>query len=303
MKTTIGGDRLGSGNKMELSYKNYERSTHDLSYLFRSSMAAGTLVPFMNQLALPGDNLSIELNTEVLTLPTIGPLFGSYKVQLDVFEVPLRLYNAKLHMNKLGIGMDMKNIFLPQIRLRTNNSAAYVQTFQDNEQVNPSSLVKYLGISGLGRISGETNPATRDFNACPFLAYWDIYKNYYSNKQEEVGYMILSDETNFIDSATPLWATITTEANSIYPFFDSPNERDVITGQTVIIQYPSNCPFIDNPQMIPIQQEGGPGQLGDLLHNIVYDQTLQQVRGSVMDDAADCYIRNDTFTDNLHPVS
>lgn len=302
MKTTIGGDRLGSGNKMELSYKNYERSTHDLSYLWRSSMAAGPLVPFMNQLALPGDNLSIELNTEVLTLPTIGPLFGSYKVQLDVFEVPLRLYNAKLHMNKLGIGMDMKNIFLPQIRLRTNNNAAYVQTFQDNEQVNPSSLVKYLGISGLGRISGETNPATRDFNACPFLAYWDIYKNYYSNKQEEVGYMILSNETNFTASATPLWATITNEGNNIYPFFDSPNERDVIEGDTLIIQYPSNCPFIDNPHLIPIQQDGGLGQLGDLFHNIVYDRTLQQVRGSAMDNATDCYIRNDTFTDNLPSV-
>ena len=117
MKTTLGGDRLGSGNKQEISFKNYERSTHDLSYLWRSSMSAGTLVPFMNKLALPGDNFRIELNTEVLTLPTIGPLFGSYKVQLDVFEIPLRLYNAKLHMNKLGIGMDMSQIFLPQITL------------------------------------------------------------------------------------------------------------------------------------------------------------------------------------------
>ena len=122
MKTTIGGDRIGSGNKMDLSFKNYERSTHDLSYLWRSSMAAGTLVPFMNLVALPGDNLRIELNTEVLTLPTIGPLFGSFKVQLDVFEVPIRLYNAKLHMNKLGIGMDMDSIYLPQFKVYANGS-------------------------------------------------------------------------------------------------------------------------------------------------------------------------------------
>jgi len=75
MNTSIGGDRIGSGNKMDLSFKNYERSTHDLSYLWRSSMSSGTLVPFMNLVALPGDNLRIELDTEVLTLPTIGPLF------------------------------------------------------------------------------------------------------------------------------------------------------------------------------------------------------------------------------------
>ena len=140
MNTSIGGDRIGSGNKMDLSFKNYERSTHDLSYLWRSSMSAGTLVPFMNLVALPGDNLRIELDTEVLTLPTIGPLFGSFKVQLDVFEVPIRLYNAKLHMNKLGIGMDMDSIFFPQFPVYVNNHADHVHTYEDNEQVNASAL-------------------------------------------------------------------------------------------------------------------------------------------------------------------
>ena len=144
METTLGGDRLGSGNKQQISYRNYERSNHDLSYLWRSTMSSGTLVPFMNLLALPGDLFQIELNTEVMTLPTVGPLFGSYKVQLDVFEIPLRLYNAKLHMNKLGIGMNMSQILLPQLRLYTNNHTSYVPTFEDNEQINASSLVKYL---------------------------------------------------------------------------------------------------------------------------------------------------------------
>ena len=116
-------------------------------------MSAGTLVPFLCKLALPGDNFKIDLNAEILTLPTIGPLFGSYKVQLDVFEVPMRLYNAKLHMNKLGIGMEMGSIFLPQVTLRVNNHADYEQTFEDNEHINPSCLFKYLGISGLGTIS------------------------------------------------------------------------------------------------------------------------------------------------------
>lgn len=206
METTIGGNRLGSGNKQQISYKNYERSTHDLSYLWRSSMSAGTLVPFLDKVALPGDNFEIDLNAEVMTLPTVGPLFGSYKVQLDVFEIPMRLYNAKLHMNKLGVGMDMSQIYLPQIELVTNNDASYVQTFEDNEQVNASSLMKYLGVSGLGKIDGATNPARRKFNACSLLAYWDIYKNYYSNKQEEVGYIIHTSDTTLNAETTPLSA-------------------------------------------------------------------------------------------------
>jgi len=51
---TLGGDRIGSGNKNKVSMRNYERSTHDLSYTWRSSMSSGTLVPFINNVSLPG---------------------------------------------------------------------------------------------------------------------------------------------------------------------------------------------------------------------------------------------------------
>lgn len=190
MKTTIGGDRLGSGNKQEVSMRNYERSTHDLSYTWRSSMAPGTLVPFMKRLALPGDSFDINLNCQVLTLPTLGPLFGSFKVQLDVFFCPIRLYNARLHMNELGIGLEMKNVKLPQIRVAAKKYGPWNNYLQDNFQINPSSLLKYLGISGVGNPDASVaDGATfeRDFNAVPFLAYWDIYKQYYANKQEEEG--------------------------------------------------------------------------------------------------------------------
>ena len=43
MKKTLGGDRLGSGNKMQVELHGYERSNHDLSYIWRSTMSVGTL--------------------------------------------------------------------------------------------------------------------------------------------------------------------------------------------------------------------------------------------------------------------
>ena len=194
MKTTLGGDRLGSGNKQEISLKNYNRSTHDLSYIWRSSMSSGTLVPFMSEVGLPGDSFDVDLSCDVKTLPTIGPLFGSYKVQLDVFSCPIRLYQGKLHMNMLNIGMDMSEVLLPQIEVKSyfQGGADSVEA-GDNEQVNASSILSYLNIRGLGRFnfngitSGEV---VRQFNAVPYLGYWDIYKNYYANKQEEEGYVI-----------------------------------------------------------------------------------------------------------------
>ena len=192
MKTTIGGDRLGAGNKQEVSMKNYSRSTHDLGYVWRSTMSSGTLVPFMSEVALPGDSFDIDLQCDVKTLPTVGPLFGSYKVQLDIFECPIRLYNGKLHMNMLNIGMNMKEILLPQYELK----AEYKTTNEDdNLQINPSSIYSYLNVRGLGRrIDGagtaENGEVVREFNAVPLLAYWDVFKNYYANKQEDDAYVI-----------------------------------------------------------------------------------------------------------------
>lgn len=179
---TLGGERLGSGKRNKVMLHGYERSNHDLGYIWKSTMASGTLVPFLNEVALPGDQFKIDLDAVVMTHPTIGPLFGSYKVQLDVFQIPIRLYNAKLHSNALNIGMNMSQIKLPQMRLYTDG-----RKNRDNDQINRSCIFNYLGISGLGKNNGK---ALRDFNAVPYLAYWDIYKQYYANKMEEIGAMI-----------------------------------------------------------------------------------------------------------------
>ena len=42
----------------------------------------------------------------------------------------------------------------------------------------------------------ENPVAERRFNAIPLLSYWDIYKNYYANKQEEIGAAIDLHMTN-----------------------------------------------------------------------------------------------------------
>lgn len=188
MEKTLGGDRLGSGKKMKVHLHGYERSTHDKGYLWRSTMSAGTLVPFLKELALPGDTFDINLDCDIKTHPTIGPLFGSYKVQLDVFLAPIRLYQGKLHNNKLGIGMNMASIKLPIYSFNVPNIPTTLENIE-TAQVNPSCILSYLGIRGFGN-ANDALPKTRSFNAVPLLMYWEIYKNYYANKQEEIGAVI-----------------------------------------------------------------------------------------------------------------
>ena len=196
MKTVqLGGNRLGSGNKMKVQMRNYERSTHNLDYIWRSTMAAGTLVPFMKKVALPGDSWDINLNADVKTLPTVGPLFGSFKFQADIFICPMRLYNAQLHMNKIGVGMDMKKVKFPLINV---DSLEPIATNSYGKQLSQSSLLSYLGIRGTGRkYSSEAKSVIRP-NAMPYLAYFDIFKQYYANKQETNAYILDNNATNAI---------------------------------------------------------------------------------------------------------
>jgi hypothetical protein len=152
-------------------------------------MSAGTLVPFMSEVGLPGDTFDIELNADVKTLPTVGPLFGSYKVQLDVFEVPVRLFQGKLHLNKLELGREMNTVHLPQLIIEHDYKPTDI--FNDNSQINPSCILSYLGMRGLGRTKDElAGDIERRFNAVPYLGYWSIFKNYYANKQEENAYVV-----------------------------------------------------------------------------------------------------------------
>lgn len=185
---TLGGERLGSGNKQKISLHGYGRSTHNLSEVFRSTMSAGTLVPFLNIVGLPGDTIEIKLDADIKTHPTIGPLFGSYKVQFDVFLVPVRLYQGQLQMNLLNIGNKVSELKLPQVVLKGKQLDPTKE--MTGQQVNPSALFSYLGVRGLGTDIDNNDEVQRQVNAIPFLGYWDIYKNYYSNKQEEVGYVI-----------------------------------------------------------------------------------------------------------------
>lgn len=185
----LGGERLGSGNKMNVKLHGFNRSSHNIGQLFKTDQAIGTLVPYFCDIGLNGTTYNIDLTTKIRTLPTNGPIFGRLKHQIDVFHAPIRLYIRVLHNNALGIGMKMQNVKLPIMTLRANQPDMTKDDL-NSQQISQDSLMAYLGIRGLGRSkTGETS-FTRTFPAIFLLMYWDIYKNYYANKQEEVGYVI-----------------------------------------------------------------------------------------------------------------
>lgn len=208
IQKNIGKNTIGDNNKMSVSLHDYSMSTHDLSTIVRNTQSPGTLVPNLCLVAQKGDTFDIDIDSNVLTHPTTGPLFGSFKLEHHIYTGPVRLYNSWLHNNRTKIGLNMEQVKLPQIKVN-------ITTLQDtpsNEekqwiQVNPSCLLAYLGIRGYANTpnSGE---GIINKNALPILTYFDIFKNYYANTQEENFYMIgtspkLTTTINGIDITDP----------------------------------------------------------------------------------------------------
>ena len=188
MERNIGKNTIGDNNKMSVNLKTYNMSTHDLSTVIRNTQAPGTLVPNLTLLVQKGDIIDIDIEANVLTHPTVGPLFGSFKLEHHVYTIPFRLYNSWLHNNRTKIGLDMSQVKIPQLNVNLKNTDN-PKPEDEWTQVNPSCLLAYLGIRGYGSLIGVTTKNVEK-NAVPLIGYYDIFKNYYANNQEDKFYTI-----------------------------------------------------------------------------------------------------------------
>lgn len=181
---TLGKNTLGDNNKMKVAMRNYDMSTHDISTIFRSSIGVGMLVPFCKILCQKGDIIDINLINKTLSQPTLGALFGSFKLQHFMFFGGFRLYNSWLHNNRTGIGMKMSDIKLPMMYAKTDGTTTKAET-----NISASSLYKYLGWSKSKRTGTAANTGVQK-NGVPLLMYLDIFKNFFANTQEDKFYML-----------------------------------------------------------------------------------------------------------------
>lgn len=181
---TLGKNTLGDNNKMKVAMRDYDMSTHDISTVFRSSIGVGMLVPFCKILCQKGDIIDIDLINKTLSQPTLGPLFGSFKLQHFMFFGGFRLYNSWLHNNRTGIGMKMSDIKLPMMVANTKGSTTDAKT-----DISSSALYKYLGWTKSRRTGTDATTGVYK-NGVPLLLYLDTFKNFFANTQEDKFYMI-----------------------------------------------------------------------------------------------------------------
>lgn len=119
------------------------------------------------------------------------------------------LYIKELHNNALNIGRNMDKVFFPIMTVQGENAA--INTGGKNKQINQSSLLAYTGTRGIGRRNNAQGNeiVKRKINATPIIAYYDIFKNYYANKQEKKAYYIGPRKSTVTSKVTQVTVNLT----------------------------------------------------------------------------------------------
>ena len=262
-QVTLGGDRLGVEGKMTVEMNGFPTAPANMRQIWQNTQSPGTLPVVLNEVLLPGDKGTLKFDARVDTLPTLGPLFSSFKLQIDTFIAPWRLYNSRMRGNMTGVGLTMNTVKLPTMTLTAKPTEDGTDDI-DNSQVNPSCLLKYIGLSGIG--IAPTEEKERTFNAVDLLIYWDIYERYYANQQEKRGAVVhCGDGVATAQTVTSIYVN-SPDGNTSWDIDQTPSMSDpnvLMPGFIITVVYSGTQP--DLKQIYIKLQNAGLVSVYDLL--------------------------------------
>lgn len=172
----------------------------NLSHVSPTTLAPGNLIPISFTRIFAGDDLRFKPSAFVQAMPMNAPLVNGFKLCLEYFFVPDRLYNWNLLMDNTGVTDDPDNVKFPQINspaeytsgtinfALNNKSAGDVAARLANSIVQPGSLADYCGFPVGFLPTFEVILDTDDRNqfcALKLLGVLDIFYHYYVNQQIE----------------------------------------------------------------------------------------------------------------------
>lgn len=174
---------------MFLTRKRNKRSNVNLSHVSPTTLGPGNLVPISFVRILGNDSVSFKPKAFVQAMPMNAPLVNGFKLCLEYFFIPDRLYNANLALDFMGVTDDPDSVkyqYLdaPVLPNDFDNDIANgeLAAMADNI-VGPGSLADYCDFPvGLYPIFSATDNQNR-FNMTKALGYLDVIYHYYVNQQ------------------------------------------------------------------------------------------------------------------------
>lgn len=156
-------------------------------------MPVGLLVPLRYDDTLPADQFKIQLHALMKSYPTLAPVMGAFKLQIDFFYCPWRNYMPEWMYNDRQA--DLQSVELPYFD---------DVPLEDRHPVAANSLWDYFGYPVGYWYNTSTSGASQRFSALPFLMYYDIFRNYYANQQEDDFYMFGRGDEDYVPNSAPL---------------------------------------------------------------------------------------------------
>jgi hypothetical protein len=152
---------------------------HDRSHYLRTSMAPGLGYPIYCREALPGDQIQLEFKHLMNTQAILNPLYGSYRLQICVFFAGTSLYIPRLWRNGFMSAQSRGILDVPYPTYALSATKPITR-------VHESSLPAFLGLGvGYGRFTTSASTKGSVINLIPYLVYYDIFRHYYANRQED----------------------------------------------------------------------------------------------------------------------
>lgn len=166
-------------------------SRYDLPESVAFTCTPGILYPVRVDFINARDRVTIDQGIDVRSNPLAVPSFNPYTVRLHRFWVPLQLYHPEMRTNSSAFDMnDLSLNWIPYALVSGHASLGVSTAF-------PNSLLSWLYASG--RDLGTSSTTSSSFlsvslggsvssmdlwvNADPYVAYWDVVRNFYSFSQ------------------------------------------------------------------------------------------------------------------------
>jgi len=173
-------------------------SRYDLPESVAFTCTPGILYPVRVDFINARDRVTIDQGIDVRSNPLAVPSFNPYTVRLHRFWVPLQLYHPEMRANSSAFDMnDLSLNFL----FNTTPGLGFYEAGA-SQSAYPNSLMSWLycasrdiAYSGnlmtpenyssvsLSDVVGASRAGDLWVNADPYLAYWDIVRNYYAFTQ------------------------------------------------------------------------------------------------------------------------
>ncbi len=167
-------------------------SNFDWSKKLGLTMMPGPVYPIICREMLPGQTVHTSIMHDIKTYPLQSPLYGSFRFQVAHFFVPTRLYVQAMDQNRQIPDYDPSQVKfptfqLPDVEVSSSNVETGEKYLDEYPNVRKSSLLECLGIGQGTMDMRDPYMAVNQKRYCaiPVIGYYDIYRNYYANSQED----------------------------------------------------------------------------------------------------------------------